>query len=123
MALKTKLKEVEAERDSLRPALTFLAKDLKPVICNHDTTEKRNQKSREITEELVEVKKKKYTQASHSKENAAKDTNTILLSKLSNYLIQEIAQYNWFKVTRPSFFGGVPSYFEGLWYPPPLLLL
>lgn len=97
MALKTELKEVEAERDSLRPALTFLAKDLKPVICNHDSTEKRNQKAREITEELVEVKKKKYTQASHSKENAAKDTNTILLSKLSNYLIQENAQYNWFK--------------------------
>ena len=22
-----------------------------------------------------------------------------------------------FKVTRPSFFGGVPSYFEALWYP------
>ena len=21
------------------------------------------------------------------------------------------------KVTRPSFFGGVPSYFEALWYP------
>ena len=23
----------------------------------------------------------------------------------------------YFKVTRPSFFGGVPSYFEPLWYP------
>ena len=22
-----------------------------------------------------------------------------------------------FKVTRPSFFGGLPSYFEALWYP------
>ena len=22
-----------------------------------------------------------------------------------------------FKVTRPSFFGGAPSYFEALWYP------
>ena len=22
-----------------------------------------------------------------------------------------------FKVTRPSFFGGVPSYFEAVWYP------
>ena len=43
------------------------------------------------------MKKKKYTQASHSKENAAKDTNTIFLSKLSAYLIQENAQYNWFK--------------------------
>ena len=43
------------------------------------------------------MKKKKNTQALHSKENAAKDTNTILLSKLSTYLIQENAQYNWFK--------------------------
>ena len=25
------------------------------------------------------------------------------------------------KVTRPSYFVGVPSYFEALWYPPPLL--
>lgn len=42
VALKTKLKGVEAERDSLRPALTFLAKDWKPLICNHDSIEKRN---------------------------------------------------------------------------------
>ena len=26
-------------------------------------------------------------------------------------------RYLAFKVTRPSFFGGVPSYFEALWYP------
>ena len=25
--------------------------------------------------------------------------------------------YPVFKVTRPSFFGGEPSYFEALWYP------
>ena len=25
--------------------------------------------------------------------------------------------FNSFKVTRPSFFGGVPSYFEAFWYP------
>ena len=25
--------------------------------------------------------------------------------------------YRALKVTRPSFFGGVPSYFEALWYP------
>lgn len=42
VALKTKLKGVEAERDSLRPALTFLEKDWKPLICNHDSIEKRN---------------------------------------------------------------------------------
>ena len=42
VALKTKLKGAEAERDSLRPALAFLAKDWKPLICNHDSTEKRN---------------------------------------------------------------------------------
>ena len=24
---------------------------------------------------------------------------------------------HYIKVTRPSFFGGVPSYFEALWYP------
>ena len=41
-ALKAKLKEVEAERDSLRLALIFLAKDMNDLTCNLTSTEKRN---------------------------------------------------------------------------------
>ena len=77
-ALKTKLKEVEAERDSLKLALTFLAKDLNALTCNQNLTEKKDQDARQTTEEapweLVEVKKKKSTQDSRSKENTAKNT-------------------------------------------------
>ena len=29
----------------------------------------------------------------------------------------EFIDFELLKVTRPSFFGGVPSYFEALWYP------
>ena len=68
-ALKAKLKEVEAERDSLRLELTFLAKDLDPLTCNQNSTEKKDQNARQTTEEppweLVDVKKKKNTQDSH----------------------------------------------------------
>ena len=42
-ALKTKLKEVEAERDSLKLVLTFLAKDMNALTCNQNLTEKRDQ--------------------------------------------------------------------------------
>ena len=31
--------------------------------------------------------------------------------------LKKISLQLYFKVTRPSFFGGVPSYFEALWYP------
>ena len=76
-ALKAKLKEAEAERDSLE--LRFLAKDLTVLTCNQNSTEKRDQNTRQTTEEalweLVEVKKKKNTQDSHLKEKAAKNTN------------------------------------------------
>ena len=76
-ALKGKLKEIEAERDSLRLKLTFLANDLNALTCNQNSTEKRDQNGRQTTEEtpweLVEVKKKKTTN-SHLKENAAKNT-------------------------------------------------
>ena len=75
-ALKAKLKEAEAERDSLE--LRFLAKDLTVLTCNQNSTEKRDQNTRQTTEEalweLVEVKKKKNTQDSHLKEKAAKNT-------------------------------------------------
>ena len=78
LALKAKLKEVEAERDSLKLALTFLAKDMNDLTCNLISTEKRNQSSGQTTEEapwhLVGLKKKKKTQDLHSKENAAKNT-------------------------------------------------
>ena len=30
--------------------------------------------------------------------------------------IESQPKFKKFKVTRPSFFGGVPSYFEALWY-------
>ena len=30
---------------------------------------------------------------------------------------RESGKHGPFKVTRPSFFGGLPSYFEALWYP------
>ena len=78
MALKAKLKEVEAERDSLKLALTFLAKDMNDLPCNLISTEKRNpilgQTTEEAPWELGGVKKKKKTQDFHSKENAAKNT-------------------------------------------------
>ena len=78
-ALKAKLKEVEAERDSLE--LTFLAKDLNALTCNQNSTEKRDHNTRQTMEEapweLVEVKKKKNAQDSHLKENAAKNTKKI----------------------------------------------
>ena len=64
-ALKAKLKDVEAERDSLRLALTFLANVLNALTCNQNSTEKRDQNARQTTEEapweLVEGKKKKRT--------------------------------------------------------------
>lgn len=64
-ALKAKLKDVEAERDSLRLALTFLANVLNALTCNQNSTEKRDQNVRQTTEEapweLVEGKKKKRT--------------------------------------------------------------
>ena len=75
-ALKAKLKEAEAERDSLE--LRFLAKDLTVLTCNQNSTEKRDQNSEKTREEalweLVDVKKKKNTQDSHLKEKAAKNT-------------------------------------------------
>ena len=75
-ALKPKLKEAEAERDSLE--LRFLAKDLTVLTCNQNSTEKRDQNSEKTREEalweLVDVKKKKNTQDSHLKEKAAKNT-------------------------------------------------
>ena len=78
LALKAKLKEVEAERDSLKLALTFFAKDMNDLTCNLISTEKRNQISGQTTEEapwdLAGLKKKKKTQDLHSKENAAKNT-------------------------------------------------
>ena len=78
LALKAKLKEVEAERDSLKLALTFLAKDMNDLTCNLISTEKRNQSAGQTTKEapwdLVGLKKKKKTQDLHSKENAAKNT-------------------------------------------------
>ena len=39
-----------------------------------------------------------------------KFTKQIVLGNNDEYVIG-------LKVTRPSFFGGVPSYFEALWYP------
>lgn len=49
MALKIQLKDVEAERDSLKLALTCLAKDLNGLIYNQESTEK-NQKPQEASE-------------------------------------------------------------------------
>jgi len=73
-ALRNKLKSKTQwlKRGSLRLALTLLAKDLNALTCNQDSTEKGNKNVRETTEdppwELVEVKKEKITQGSHSKE-------------------------------------------------------
>ena len=49
MALKIQLKDVQAERDSLKLALTCLAKDLNGLIYNQESTEK-NQKPQEASE-------------------------------------------------------------------------
>ena len=85
VALKTKLKDVEAERDSLRLALTYLAKDLAALNCNQDSIEKRNQKPQETTEkahqntvdapwELVKAKSKsKSKQRNANKKNKGKN--------------------------------------------------
>lgn len=73
LALKAKLKEVEAERDSLRLALTFLSKDMNYLTCNLISTKKRNQFSVQTTEdapwELVGMKKKKKSQVDWQVDN------------------------------------------------------
>lgn len=85
VALNAKLKDVEAERDSLRLALTYLAKDLAALNYNQDTIEKRNQKPQETTKkahqntkdapwELVEAKSKyKSKQRNANKKNKGKN--------------------------------------------------
>ena len=43
--------------------------------------------------------------------------NPVTLFFSSNFRRRTSFCCSCFKVTRPSFFGGVPSYFEALWYP------
>lgn len=84
MALKIQLKDVEAERDSLKLALTCLAKDLNGLIYNQESTEK-NQKPQEASEKTSandgpweQVEKRKQRNANKIK---AKNKNSPSLEK------------------------------------------
>ena len=57
---------------------------------------------------------------SNFREKTQKEAHTkrfISVQKLQAETERGSIFYRTFKVTRPSFFGGVPSYFEALWYP------
>ena len=51
------------------------------------------------------------------KEKHESQQRTKFAEHLHNHAHAEILPTDAFKVTRPSFFGGIPSYFEALWYP------